>query len=192
MADSDRSRWEAKHAAGTHEETQPAAVLLEYAHLLPERGLALDLACGRGANALFLARRRLETVAWDISTIAVESVLDAARRAGLSLRAEQRDVVQQPPAPRSFDVIVVSRFLDRALVPALITALRPRGLIFYQTFRRDAPGTEGPRRPEYRLEPGELLRLFAPLGPLAHHERGSPGGAAVNEAMLVARQTGTD
>ena len=57
-----------------------------------------------------------------------------AQQRGLPLHAEGRDVVAAPPAPTSFDVIVVSRFLERALAPALIQALRPAGLLLYQQF----------------------------------------------------------
>ena len=189
MADSDRNRWEAKHAAGLGG-TEPAEVLTEYAYLLPDRGRALDLACGRGANALFLARRGLDTTAWDISTVAIGALSDAARRTGLPVLAARRDVVDQPPPPRSFDVIVVSRFLDRGLIPALPAALRPRGVIFYQTFLKDTAGLGGPRNPAYRLDRNELVRLFASLHVLAYHEGGLPDGRAATDAMLVAQQPG--
>jgi hypothetical protein len=92
-------------------------------------------------------------------------------------------------------VILVCRFLDRGLVPALISALRPQGLIFYQTFLREAVSPDGPRNPDYRLESNELLRLFAPLHVLAYHEEGLVGDLAQgrrNEAMLVAQKRGGD
>jgi 2-polyprenyl-3-methyl-5-hydroxy-6-metoxy-1,4-benzoquinol methylase len=190
MSDSDRIKWDARHAAARDHESAPAEVLVAYAHLLPPAGRALDVACGRGANALFLARHGLETVAWDISAVAIEALTGRARRANLQIQAEQRDVVEKPPPASSFDVIVVSRFLERDLIPALIAALRPRGLIFYQTFLREAATADGPRNPEYRLDVNELLGLFAPLRVLAYHEEGLVGDLARghrNEAMLVAQ-----
>jgi 2-polyprenyl-3-methyl-5-hydroxy-6-metoxy-1,4-benzoquinol methylase len=190
MSDSDRIKWDARHAVAPDHDDGPAEVLDAYSHLLPRAGRALDIACGRGANALFLAQRGLETVAWDISAVAIEALKVRARRLNLAIEAEQRDVVEKPPPASSFDVIVVSRFLDRSLIPALIAALQPAGLVFYQTFLRDAATTEGPRNPEYRLGSNELLTLFAPLRVLAYHEGGRGGDLSQgrgNEAMLVAQ-----
>lgn len=179
MADADRIKWDAKHAAGDAGAMHPAAVLVEYAHLLPRSGHALDLACGRGANALFLASRGLITFAWDISGVAIDRLTEAANQGGLELRAERRDVVERPPLPQSFDVITVSRFLDRRLTSSLAAALRPDGLVFYQTFLSDSE--TGPRNPEFRVRRNELPELFAPLRVVAYHER-------AGEAQLVARK----
>jgi SAM-dependent methyltransferase len=164
-------------------------VLSGNAHLLPGTGQALDLACGRGGNALFLAGRGLETTAWDISGEAIAALAEEARRRGLPVRAEERDVVAAPPPPAAFDVIVVSYFLERALAPAITAALRPGGLLFYQTWIEEAVSGRGPRNPAYRLARNELLRLFAPLDVLVYREEGRTGEAGRgfrDEAMLVA------
>jgi SAM-dependent methyltransferase len=190
MSDSDRIKWDARHAVAPDHDSGPAEVLEAYSHLLPSAGRALDVACGRGANALFLAQRGLETVAWDISAVAIEALTARARRANLAIEAEQRDVVGKPPPASSFDVIVVSRFLDRGMIPALKAALRSGGLIFYQTFLREAAAADGPRNPEYRLGSNELLELFRGLRVLAYHEEGLVGDLSRgrrNEAMLVAQ-----
>ena len=78
--------------------------------------------------------RGLDTHAWDFSGIVIERLRAASPLA--NLHPAVRDVVQQPPEPGSFDVIVVSRFLDRSLAPALMAALRPGGLLYYQTYTR--------------------------------------------------------
>jgi SAM-dependent methyltransferase len=107
----------------------------------------------------------------------------------LVLEAAVRDVVREPPAVCSFDVIVVSRFLERSLAPAIVKALRPDGLLFYQTFIRDAVGQGGPRKPDFRLGTNELLQLFASLTVLVYREEGTRGDTTEgfrDEAMLVA------
>jgi tellurite methyltransferase len=108
------------------------------------------------------------------------------------VHAEVRDVVACPPRAESFDVIVVSRFLERALAPALIAALRPAGLLFYQTFTQSTVGDpKGPMNPDYRLAPQELLRLFQPLRLRVYREEGSVGDTTRgwrNEALLVAQK----
>ncbi|MCP5419429.1 MAG: class I SAM-dependent methyltransferase [Gammaproteobacteria bacterium] len=185
-----RSRWDERYreSGGGHD---PAAVLGQYAHLLPATGMALDLACGLGANALLLASRGLRTWAWDISPVAVERLKAAARRAGATIQAEVRDVVTQPPHPGSFDVIVVSRFLERSLSASLQAALRPGGLLFYQTFTRSRVTDSGPRNNAYRLEDNELLSLFGGLKLRAYREEALLGDTRQgfrNEALMVAQK----
>lgn len=195
MGESDARKWDAIHSSGGHAGSEPAAVLADHVHLLPQRGRALDLACGRGANARLLARRGLETFAWDISSVAVAALAEEAQRAGLQIAAEQRDVAASPPGPRSFDVIVVSHFLDRTIIPAITAALRPAGLVFYQTFIAEAAAGHGPRNPDYRLGRNELLRLFASLPILVYREEGRVGDVSRgfrNEAMLVAQAPAED
>ncbi len=169
----------------------PAEVLRACAHLLPPAGRALDLACGAGRNALFLARCGLQVNAWDRDARALELLRRAAGQG--QVVTELRDVVAHPPAPGSFDVIVVSRFLERRLCPALIEALRPQGLLYYQTFTVEDPTGHGPRNPAFRLAPGELLRLFAPLRLLSYREDGLCGDlerGLRGQAWLVGVRTG--
>ena len=61
-----KNRWNRAYSQKT-DPGSPAAILLNHQTLLPAGGIALDIACGQGANALFLAERRLAVDAWDIS-----------------------------------------------------------------------------------------------------------------------------
>ena len=180
-----QSRWDRRHAEAEGI-GEPALILGRYGHLLPREGDALDLACGRGASALFLARRGLATSAWDLSPVAIERLRGAAASAGLAIDAQVRDLVARPPRPGSFDVILVSHFLERGLAGPLMAALRPGGLLFYQTFTRERVGDAGPANPDYRLAPNELLRLFAPLRLRAYQEEGRLGdlGQGVRDLAL--------
>lgn len=188
---SDAPKWDRIHAAGESSVPHAAAVLVENSHLLPPAGLALDLACGRGGNALLLAGAGLETAAWDISTTALEQVRQHAAASGMVIATECRDITVSPPPPASRDVIVVSHFLDRTLAPHLVAALRPGGLLFYQTFLRAAVDAGGPSNPDYRLGPNELLRMFDGLQVLVYREEDTVGDVSRgwrNEAMLVGRR----
>ncbi len=186
-----RQCWDQRYRDSITEQP-PALVLGAQAHLLPATGMALDLACGLGANALLLARRGLETWAWDISPVAIGRLDGYAAQAGLAIHTEVRDVVLRPPEPARFDVIVVSRFLERSLAPFLQAALRPGGLLFYQTFTKTRTGeATGPRNPAFLLEDNELLRLFAPLRVRFYREEGLLGDTAQgirNEALLIAQK----
>lgn len=186
----ERRKWDARYQGGSGVGTV-AAVLLENAHLLPAQGQALDVACGLGANAMFLAQRGFEVHAWDISPVAMARLSEESRKRGLRVIAEVRDVVADPPAANSFDVVVVSRFLDRRLTIALTNSLRPGGLLFYETFTRERVTDEGPANPCYRLADNELLALFAALRVIVYREEGRVGDIQRgfrNRAMLVAQR----
>ncbi len=184
-------KWNRRHEKAQGIGTVPA-VLSENLHLLPEAGGdALDLACGRGAGALQLSRCGMSTHAWDISDVAINRLEMFAREIGIKVQTQCRDVITRPPEPASFDLILVSYFLDRSLVPAIVEGLRPGGLLFYETFCRDAVSACGPSNPEYRLKDNELLRLFAQLRVRFYREEGRLGNTARGKrdiAMLVAEK----
>ena len=169
-----REKWNDRYRAATSGQ-RAAYVLTANLHLLPGSGTALELACGLGANALVLAAQGLSVTAWDISDVAIAAVRVRAAESRQTVRAEVRDVVACPPAPATFDVIVVSHFLERDIIPALIRALTPGGLVFYQTFTTQRVAGRGPRQAAYRLERQELLRLFAGLQVLFYREDADAG-----------------
>ncbi len=190
MSEDPRDKWDRIYRERGDEVPLPAQVLVEFAHLLPARGRALEIACGLGGNALFLAERGLETEAWDLSAVAVQRL--QARAAGLPLVGAVRDVTAQPPPADRYDVIAVSHFLERGLAPALVRALRPGGLLYYQTFTREAVSAGGPSNPAFRLTPNELLDLFGELRLVAYREEGRLGDLSQgfrDEAWLVGLKT---
>lgn len=187
-----REKWDRIYRSrGGEVPPEPAQVLAENTHLLPAAGGALDLAAGLGGNALYLARRGLETHAWDISTEAMTRLEALAASLALPVRTEVRDVIRCPPPPETFDVVVVSRFLERSLTPFLIQALKPGGLLFYQTYTLDKDPGVGPSDPAYLLLSNELLDLFRELRLLVYREEGRAGNLSVgfrNQALLVGQK----
>lgn len=187
---SSKAKWNERYRATTGV-PMASQVLRENLHLLPGNGRALDLACGLGANAMLLAQQDLEVDAWDIADVAVAALHDTALKRQLTLNAEVRDVEADPPETTAFDVIVVSHFLDRGIIPALIEALKPGGLIYYQTFTRQRVSERGPQREELRLAEQELLQLFSGLQVLFYREEGRIGDIQKgfrDEAMFVGRK----
>ena len=191
MNETDKNKWNNIYASGGEKISRPCHVLSSNSHLLPATGNALDLACGRGANAIYLAGKGYETFAWDLSDVATQDLANRARKMGLSIKTEQRDLTILSPPPRSFDIIVISRYLDRMIIPDIIAALRENGLLFYQTFIREKVSDFGPRNPAYRLQANELLTLFQSLRIIYYREEGTVGDAAKgfrDEAMLIAQK----
>ena len=162
-------------------------ILKEYSHLLPKQGCSLDLACGLGANALHLAKLGLESHGWDISPVALNRLQEFADSRGLKVTTLQRDIENQPPPGNCFDVIVVSQFLHRPLCARLVNALKPNGLLFYQTFNIHRPSNHGPNNPAYLLACNELLSLFSELTIRAYEEEG-PGCDFSGMSYLVGQK----
>ena len=169
----------------------PSIVLQQNSYLLPENGVALDLACGQGGNALLMAEAGLDVQAWDISPVAVEQLQNSAKLKGLNVTAQVRDVTESPPAVNSVDVLVVSFFLERKLCPALFAAIKPGGLLFYQTYCQQKVSQQGPTNPEYLLSDNELLQLFPQMKVRVYREEALLGKHHVglrNQAILVAQK----
>ena len=169
----------------------PADVVRAHRHLLPPAGQALDLACGLGGSALVLAHCGLQTEAWDRNADALRQLAANAARLDLAVTVRQRDVEAAPPAAEQFDVIAVSHFLHRPTLAALRRAVRPGGLILYQTFRDERVIAAGPRNPDYLLKDNELLQLFAGFMVRAYRDEGCIGRTAFgwrNKAMIVAQR----
>jgi 2-polyprenyl-3-methyl-5-hydroxy-6-metoxy-1,4-benzoquinol methylase len=175
----------------TSDMQEPCQALAAYTHLLPSTGTALDLACGLGANALLLARHGLKTDAWDYAKTALERLQFQAQFQQVQIHTQVRDVIISPPTPATYDVIVVCHFLARDLAPALIQALKPNGLLFYQTFTRIHVHDYGPKNKKLRLKNNELLYLFSDLQVVIYREEGCIGDITQgfrNEALLIAKK----
>ncbi len=155
-------KWEQRYR-GAGELLPPARVLMDNLHLLPEQGVALDLACGISGNGALLARRGLRVEVWDTSTEALALQNSMADSEGYPLTTRARDCEQSPPAPDSFDIITVCHFLFRPGCSDLVHALKPGGLLFYQTFTAGKLGDSGPSSANFLLQSNELLSLFSEL-----------------------------
>jgi len=191
MSCSDAEKWNTKYRTGDHDRIEPARVLSDYCHLLPGQGEALDLACGTGANALFLARRGLKTSAWDISSEAISVLHARASDNNLILECKICDVTDTVIPVQGFDVIVVSYFLERTLFPAIINALKINGLLFYQTWTREYNTDRGPHNKNFRLGANELLHLCHDLHMVLYREEGLVGDLTQgqrDEAMLIGQR----
>ncbi len=184
-------KWDKNYQSCSSNYPTATEVLNQNQHLLPLQGTALDLACGRGANALCLAENGLETTAWDISSTALEQLLLQAKERKLNINTMAKDISAQPPKPSTFDVIVVSRFLDRNLMVHIKNAIKPDGLIFYQTYTKDKANESGPQNPDYLLNKNELLKTFNDWKIIVYREEGSMGKTDKgfrNQAMLIAQK----
>ena len=151
----------------------PAGWLVDNADLLPPGGTALDVACGSGRHALWLAGKGFHVHAIDRNPDAIAGVLAASRRLNLKVNADVVDL-ETDPLPdlgeRKYDLVVCFNYLHRPLLPALREALKPGGRIFYETFTTRQAERGHPRNPAFLLRDGELTALTAPLSILRSRE----------------------
>ncbi len=171
--------------------TEPAAVLTENLYLLPAEGIALDLACGLGASALILAKQGLTTQAWDISAVAMHKLQQQADAHALTIKTSTKEITPDSFAANCFDVIVVSRFLDRSICDAIMESLKLNGLLFYQTYTQQKISEQGPNNPRFLLAENELLQIFSALKLVYYRENAGLGElwqGLRNEAQFIGQK----
>jgi tellurite methyltransferase len=200
---SSQSDWDAKYRfVAEAPPAEPASIVRELLPLLPS-GPALDIACGTGRHALFLAARGQNVTAVDFSSVALDS-LEARARGGLNaavrriesferagrplhggLELMQADLERTQLPERCYDLILCIQYLQRSLFTQMARALRPDGVLLIETFTRAQLEFQGgPRNPAYLLETGELREAFPELDVLFYRELRAGQGIA----SLVAKK----
>jgi len=158
----ERDKWDERYRAGSYSgRTHPTALLVEWLAELP-RGRALDVACGTGRNAVFLAGAGYRVDAVDISPVGLERGRRAAAAAGVEVRWLEADLDDDPdralPDER-YDLIVWVRYVNAGLMAPLVRRLAPGGHLLCEQHLVTAAEVVGPGE-RFRLEPNQLLRSF--------------------------------
>jgi tellurite methyltransferase len=159
----------------------------ELASIVPARSSALDVAMGRGRHAVVLHAAGFRVFGVDIRFDAVRDAVAAVEHHGGSLRGWCADLTATPLPRERFDVILVTRFLQRNLFASLKGALTPGGVIVYETFT-EAQRVHGcgPTSADHLLRRGELRDYFADFEVLFAEEVSGPEAVA----RIVARRPG--
>jgi SAM-dependent methyltransferase len=121
----------------------------------------LDLACGSGRHARFLAGKGYAVHAVDRDAAAIDSLRGAERISAAQCDLEGAD---WPLAGRSFAGIVVTNYLWRPRLPDVLALLAPGGVLIYETFMLGNEAYGKPSNPEFLLRPGELREIVAAAG----------------------------
>jgi len=138
----------------------PSPFVVEWVARVAGRN-AIDVAMGRGRHALVLARRGLRTFGVDRRFAAVRDGVRRARAGNLVVRGWCADLEQVPLPRDAFDVVVVTRYLQRDLFPSIRSMTTRGGVVIYETFTVDQRSLGfGPTSPDHLLEPGELAGRF--------------------------------
>jgi SAM-dependent methyltransferase len=188
----ERDKWDERYRSGAYENrNHPTALLAEWLARLP-RGRALDVACGAGRNALFLAAHGYAVDAVDISAAALERARGDAAGRGLVVAWLDRDLDEPPETvlPKGpYRLVVWVRYVNQALLAPLAQRLAPGGYLLCEQHLATAAEVVGPRNAAFRLEPGQLLRSAAGLEVVHYHEGliQDPDGRTAALAQLIAR-----
>jgi tellurite methyltransferase len=168
VTSAERTKWNAAHRGKPTGDPEPFVV--EMLPLLPRGGLALDVAAGRGRNAVALASAGMRIVAADFSEVAVHALAGLARSRQLAIWPLLADFAKFPFRDQSFDAILDVNFLDRALFPHFTRALKPGGILLAETFLIDQAEIDHPKDPRFLLKHYELRDLVAGLELLRYRE----------------------
>jgi tellurite methyltransferase len=154
----DIAGWDQRYGSGHgSEEDSPTALLVEIAEKLAP-GTAIDLACGVGRNALYLAEQGWTVTAVDGSEKAIELVRLRSRAHGVQVRTKVADLTDPTfrMPPDAYDLIVIAYYLQRDLLAKVKAAVRPGGVILAIVHTPEA----GEEWSEKRAAPGELRAFF--------------------------------
>jgi 2-polyprenyl-3-methyl-5-hydroxy-6-metoxy-1,4-benzoquinol methylase len=185
VAIDEKSMWNQKYSERSHSSLEPDPFMVSaYDEFLSgsSPGLALDVAGGVGRHSMWLAQRGWRVKLLDVSEVGIKQAQENAQRTGTvsSITTEIRDLNSgQDLAREQYDLVIVFFFLQRELFPALISALKPGGLLIYKTYTTDQKNFAGESgHPMFLLEPNELLNAFSLMHVLHYHETVQKRGVA--------------
>ena len=191
MSIEDKVRWDKQHES-IQGSAEAASFLREIfaakAWPIP-RGRALDIACGKGRNALLLAERGFDVVAVDISPVALEEGRRRAVGKNLTITWQQADLEQIQLDKAAYDLVINFNYIQRSLIPQIKAALKVDGAVIFETYLIDQPAIGHPQNPAYLLEHNELLNYFRDFRVLYYREgQFAEAGEAAFRAGIFAQK----
>ena len=191
MAANDRERWDKKHLK-ENSLVEASAFLQQIFAPGPwpiPPGRALDIATGRGRNALFLAQRGFQVDAMDISAVGLREGQAEAEKKSLTINFVQSDLDRTELPEDAYDLILNLNFLQRSLIPKMKKALKVGGHILFETYLVDQRAFGHPKNPAYLLGHNELIEFFRDFRILYYREgKFTEGGKEVYRAGLLGQK----
>ncbi|QOP41446.1 class I SAM-dependent methyltransferase [Sulfurimonas marina] len=180
----DKERWNKRHVEKPmRHSVEP---LLEKYMKEANVGKALDIACGIGRNTHFMHEQGFEVDAVDISDYALSQIKEDEK-----IKKIETDLDTYNLELENYDLIVNINFLSRRLHPQIKDALKPEGVLIYETFIIAHGDFKNPSNPEFLLRKNELLHAFIGLDIIYYEERDDINlrGENTRVASLVARKS---
>lgn len=189
MSTIDRDKWDQRYADDSYRKSNPVELVADWLPEIPV-GRALDVACGAGRNAIFLAQAGFQVDAIDISAVGLERARSNAGELDLDIKWIQHDLDQPFEFENSYDLVLVMWFVNLPLIERLGRSLSPGGFLLSQEHLVVDEPVIGPRGSEFRLEPGALRAAAGGLELLFYDEsiETVEDGERLASARLVARR----
>ena len=194
MSTADRDKWNQRYAEGAYSDRMhPSALLERWADQIAP-GRALDVACGAGRNALWLAERGFAVDAIDISATGLAKARQAAEKRRLSVKLIEHDLDQPLELDVDYQLILMIRYVDLPLLQQLGEHLAPGGWLICEEHMLSDADVIGPGNPAFRVAPGALSAAVAGLEILSEEEGvvREPDGRLAALSQLVARAPVSD
>jgi SAM-dependent methyltransferase len=162
MSELDRDKWNQRYTEDSQRKNNPVSLLREW---LPKLrvGKALDVACGAGRNAIFLAQGGFRVDALDISPVGLELARREAERLGLEIDWIEQDLDQPFDFDTDYDLIVVLWYVNLPLIARLCDCLAPGGYLLCEEHLVTERQVVGPTDKRFRVAPGALREAVAGL-----------------------------
>jgi SAM-dependent methyltransferase len=162
-----KETWDERYASGNYCSAEPHKLLIDLTAKI-KAGKALDLACGTGRNALFLAEKGFNVTAVDNSSVGIEIAEQRAREKGLKIdfRIADLEKGEFKPEENLYDLICDFYYLQRDLFPEIKKALKTDGIVIAAIHIYD----EREKPHQFSLKTGELKEFFKDFEILHYHE----------------------
>ena len=189
MSKADRDKWDRRYAEDSYRKHNPVSLLHDWLPRLPV-GRALDVACGAGRNAIFLAEAGFRVDAIDISPVGLETARREAEHRGLAVNWIEHDLDIPYVFDRDYDLILVLWFVRLDLLRELCSHLAPGGFLVSEQHLAAEGDFAGPENRLFRVAPGALRTAVEDLEVLFYEEGAglNSDGEPIASARVVARR----
>ncbi len=161
MAKSDKTRWDERYINRPY----PIEVvkIVEDFYPLVQGKDTLEIACGKGRNARFLAAQGFKIDAYDISSVAIKTLQGLE-----NINAKEIDLDDINLGKDQYDLIVCTYYLDRSLFPKIYESLKEGGIFIFETYVYHEENENAPSQKRFLLQEGELVTQFNTLYEILH------------------------
>ncbi|NNE62613.1 MAG: methyltransferase domain-containing protein [Gammaproteobacteria bacterium] len=190
MSQQDRKKWNKRYAEDSYRKGNPVTLLENWIAHIPV-GKAVDIACGAGRNALFMAQSGFEVDAIDISSEGLKKAHQNAVSRGLHINWIEHDLDQPYNFENDYQLVVIMWYVNLTLISRLCNCLAPGGYLLCEEHLVSDCNVAGPGSSSFRVEPGQLREAVSGLNIVFYQEsiEANDEGEQIASARVVARRS---
>lgn len=178
------------HSAHAGYPDAPSPWVVRWSHLAAPGATVLDVACGGGRHLEWFAQHGHAVTGVDRDTAAARQRVPTAELITADIEAGPWPLAQESDNARQFGLVVVTNYLWRPLMPHILDSVAPGGVLIYETFASGNETVGRPSRPDFLLQPGELLRACAEFHIVAYENGTLNAPARFVQRIAAVRKAG--